>query len=180
MAASLDTLDIRLDGIPASGSEVDRKPGHLGVAHQIDRLLTAQSGLVDTGFLRGDHLCELPVAALPAAMTAALPSPVSAFAISSALIQTPSSFSFASADDSRDPLGPPRMMQDGCRLLLPHGSRNTGFLVFGPILGLVLEVLRQDRQAQTAALGNCFPADLHQGFLVLDVLLQKHRRSPMP
>lgn len=28
-------------------------------------------------------------------------------------------------------------MQDGCKLLLPHGSRNTGFLVFGSILGLV-------------------------------------------
>jgi hypothetical protein len=64
MAASLDTLpdalDIRLDGNQGSGLEVGRKPGHLGVARQIDRLLTAQSGLGDKGCLRGDHLCELP------------------------------------------------------------------------------------------------------------------------
>ncbi len=57
---------------------------------------------------------------------------------------------------------------------------NTNFLVFGAILGLVGEILGRDRKAQTAALGNCFPADLLKGFLVFGILFQKHRRSPMP
>lgn len=59
---------------------------------------------------------SLRIAALPAAMAAARPSlvPVSSLAISSALIQTPSSLSLAYAVDLPDPFGPPRMMHVGC------------------------------------------------------------------
>jgi len=80
--------------------------------------------------------------------------------------------SVGNAENDKGRLGQRVRTSGGINVLL--------LLKYSPILGLILEVTSGERQAQTAALGDRFAADLLQGFVVLVKPLQEHSLSPIP